>query len=402
MKRTAATFAMALLMLPAMAQNKGEFIYDVNFQYNFDNREFDAGDELFTKSKTINAARLAPSVGVSFKQNKSLTHKVMAGVDVVKDMGGDMMHEATLWYELDANLANSHIKGYAGAFPRRNSVFGATDTQMEGMPGRNIPTALLSDEYRFYDSNVEGFMVTAQRRRAYYEIGLDWLGMYGSQRREQFIVFSYGKSQLSKCVSAGWAANFHHYANAIEYGGVVDDNLLSPFVELDFKDFFRNGPQALSLTFNAIGGLHQDRKRDTGLDLSYGGQVGFNIMNWNVGIRNELYYGNSLMPYWSVVSPEGTAYASDLYRGNPFYRMDEVNSGAKTMKAYDRLEAYYQPSIASFLDLRISFVAHFAQGQFQGWQQKLGLVFDLEKARNSRAVERNRRMREPSLFELFL
>ena len=86
----------------------------------------------------------------------------------------------TLWYGLDANLPNSTLKACAGIFPRRFSVFGSSDTPSADMPGRDIPTLFISDALRFYDSNIEGILITSSRPGSYYEVSLDWLGLFGS------------------------------------------------------------------------------------------------------------------------------------------------------------------------------------------------------------------------------
>lgn len=384
MKKTLTIAILSLVAWSSTAQTKPQFVYDVNFQYNLDNREFYAGDELYTTSRTFNSARLTPGAGFRFKQDNKLTHKVMAGIDVLKNMGEysvysddknldnwDLFHEVTLWYNLEADLRKVRINGYAGMFPSRFSAFGQPSFS------RNIPRAFVSDENLFYDPNIEGLLVNAQRKHAFYEIGLDWMGLYGSQRRERFRIYTYGKGAVSDWLDVGWVANFHHNASSVEYCGVVDDNLVSPFVELDLRKLFRSRPEVLSVTLNYLQGIHQDRVRDTGLELAFGGEATLDVRNWGAGICNSLYYGTSQMPYHAL-------YASGLYRGNPFYQVRGVAGDWKENGYYDRLEVYYQPKIASFLDFRISVVAHFASNAshsgYQGWQQKFSLVFDLEKA----------------------
>ena len=65
MKKTAIIFSAILLSAissaaqsffswsPRDQEAKVKFLYDVNFEYNFDNREFDPGDGLFTESSTL-------------------------------------------------------------------------------------------------------------------------------------------------------------------------------------------------------------------------------------------------------------------------------------------------------------------------------------------------------------
>lgn len=73
----------------SVAQTGGEkvkFAYDVDFEMNFDNREF-VGNR-FSKSMTIFGARLTPSVGITVPQpDKGMMHRLMAGIDVMKDFG---------------------------------------------------------------------------------------------------------------------------------------------------------------------------------------------------------------------------------------------------------------------------------------------------------------------------
>ena len=62
-----------------------QFAYDVNFDMNFDNREFSRSR--FSPAMTIFGSRLSPSLGFSVKQTAGLSHKVMLGADLMKDFG---------------------------------------------------------------------------------------------------------------------------------------------------------------------------------------------------------------------------------------------------------------------------------------------------------------------------
>ena len=115
---------------------KVRFVYDVNFEYDFDNREFDKGNELFTESATLFGARLTPSIGLSAGQDGRTTHKIMIGIDVMKEFGKRpvnidgspeadkglentrLFREMTLYYGIDSRLGRWNVKGYAGMFPR--------------------------------------------------------------------------------------------------------------------------------------------------------------------------------------------------------------------------------------------------------------------------------------------
>lgn len=95
--------------------------------------------------------------------------------------------------------------------------------------------AFFSDSLKFYDNNLEGALIKAYGPKTYLELAFDWDGQYGSYRREQFNAFGYGKYIFNDFVSAGLAFKYHHYANAAEYGSVVDDAMVQPFVRLVSK-----------------------------------------------------------------------------------------------------------------------------------------------------------------------
>ncbi len=85
-------------------KKKVRFAYDVGFEMNFDNREF--YKSRFSRSMTIFGARLTPAVGLSVKQSRHLNHKVMLGVDILKEFGSqtlnkELFREMTLYYQMD-------------------------------------------------------------------------------------------------------------------------------------------------------------------------------------------------------------------------------------------------------------------------------------------------------------
>ena len=90
---------LALQSFPGTAQtlNKQDvnLAYNVGFDMNFDNREFYRSG--FSRSMTIFGARMTPAVGVSVSQNRNIRHKVMLGIDIMKDFGAP--HEKNLIVE---------------------------------------------------------------------------------------------------------------------------------------------------------------------------------------------------------------------------------------------------------------------------------------------------------------
>ena len=71
---------------------------------------------------TIFGARLTPSVGVSVKQSGGISHKVMLGVDAMKNFGAPddstLKEEVTLYYILEKKADKTAFSLQAGIFPR--------------------------------------------------------------------------------------------------------------------------------------------------------------------------------------------------------------------------------------------------------------------------------------------
>ena len=102
-------------MVFALGANAGErgssfknkqvkFTYDVDFEMNFDNREFYRSD--FSSSMTIFGARLTPAIGLEAMQKDGTSHRIMVGADIMKDFGSnksnaDLLEEISLYYRLE-------------------------------------------------------------------------------------------------------------------------------------------------------------------------------------------------------------------------------------------------------------------------------------------------------------
>ena len=340
---------------------KVHFAYDVNFEMKFDNRENTVS---LSPSMTIFGARLTPELGIGVRQSDGTRHRVMLGVDVMKDFGkgpdvsadgtvtGDrgyanaaLFHEMTLYYRLEKRMGKTGFALTAGIFPKRYSM------------SEEYSPAFISDSLKFYDNNYEGLLLSFSRPKSYYEVGCDWMGMFGVYERER---------NPSVCLD------------------------IAPFVPL----------QQLSLTIGWLQGAQQDRLNVGKYVFPCGGEAVFDIRKWNVGIRNRLFIGCDLMPYYDSMDAGGNRYGSGLYWGDPFYRLFPGNDsrfrpgGAMTyvrersVALYDRLEAYYEPRIADFLYLKVGLVAHFLESGYAGFHQQVSLVFNLQELLSSTATKR--------------
>lgn len=360
-----------------------EFDYDLDFQYLFDNREFNGGKQKLEKSQTLNAARVVPWAGIRINQSSTVTHRIMAGAEFTHDMGAGSLtvgeeglaHRGLsdfeglmLYYKAEARLRRGVFSAVAGIYPL---------SEFEG----DYSQAFISDYSRFYDNEAEGMLFKYRSQRFSAELGLDWTGMYGTYRREQFRIYSAGLYGINKTFSAGWAAQFGHFANGDQIIRVMDDHLFNPYLKADIGHLA--GLDELSLKAGGIFAYERDRRYEKTPCFPYGGEFEFKAQRHSLGIENTLYAGEDLMPYYETefTAEDGSGSwknANLLYRGLGFYRTSFVGA-----KWYNRTEAWWRPHVASFLDLEIALEFHFMQGLgMLGSQQKVSLIFDLDAVRH--------------------
>lgn len=354
------------------------FAYDVHFEMNFDNRELYRS--AFSSSMTIFGARLTPSVGLQAVQEDGTSHKLMLGIDVMKDFGAspvseliagkgseetlprqnnlDLFREMTLYYRMEKDFGDTDMTLYAGIFPRRT---------MEGRYSR----AFFSDSLRFYDNNLEGLLLKFTRPKAKFEVGCDWMGQYGTARRERFMIFTSGEGKVAPILSLGYSGYMYHFANSRQVKGLVDNILVNPYARLDFGDMVNM--QTLSLTLGWLQAMQNNRKHVGKYVFPCGGHFDLEVRKWNVAVKNTIFYGTDMMPYYNSHDEGGIKYGNTLYLGDPFYRVFDNMTTSRT-GLYDRLEVCYEPVIWNRLDLRVAAVFHFNDFHYSGCQQIVGLL----------------------------
>lgn len=382
---SAALLCMTMPVLSATEKNdeKVSFAYDIDFEMKFDNREYFRSG--FSNSMTIFGARLTPSVGISIAQpEKSMNHRLMMGIDVLKDFGAspissglagpdsdeaagrlsnlDLFREMTLYYMLEKKTEKTALELYAGVFPRRASEGQYSDV-------------FFSDSLRFYDNNLEGLLVKVRRPNAYWEVGCDWFGQKGQVRKEKFMIFSSGESFVAQTLHIGYAAYMYHFAGSKKARGVVDNILLNPYVRFDFGR--QMGLQKFEMRFGWLQAMQHDREFVGHYVFPGGGEFDLDIRNWNVGIRNRLFYGTDMMPYYNNTDTGGDKYGNRLYFGDPFYRIHDDGESGPGM--YDRFEVYYEPHVGRYLSIRIAARFHFHEFIYSGCQQIVGVRFNLHE-----------------------
>ena len=341
------------------------FVHDLDFDMQFDNREFEGTS--YTSSMTVFGARVTPAVGVGLQQKNGTKHRLMVGIDIMKNFGAasknsELFDEMTLYYDVKKQLGKTGFEMVAGIFPRRYA---------EG----SYSQAFYSDSLRFYDNNLEGLMLKFSRPKAYFEIGCDWMGMYDTFSRERFQIFSSGEGKVLPFLSLGYAASLYHFSCSGVSIGVVDNALINPYLRFDLASVA--DIQALSVRLGWLQALQNDRANVGHYVFPGGAEVVMEVQKWNVGVRNDMFIGTDMMPYYNAVDNAGYKYGSLLYMGSPFYRV--WDDGRDEVGLADRLEVYYAPKFgAPYLDMKVSAIFHFDGEKYCGCRQMVSLNFNLE------------------------
>lgn len=350
---------------------KVRFAYDVNFDMQFDNREF--YKSAFTPSMTIFGARLTPKIGFAVEQPNGTRHKLMAGVDIMKEFGSsgsdlktmnlNLFREITLCYHVERQLGKTGVSIDAGIFPRALT---------EG----SYSTAFFSDSLRFYDNNLEGLLLKIRRPKAYFEFACDWMGLKEKYSRERFMLFTSGEGKVVDFLSLGYSAYLYHFASSGVSIGVVDNALVNPYLRFDLENI--TPLEIFSLRLGWLQSLQNDRANVGHYVFPCGGEFVTHIQKWNVGVRNDLFVGVDMMPYYNAKDNAGYKYGNLLYMGSPFYRV--YDDGTDGIGISDRLEVYYAPKFGlPYLNIKVSALFYFSARGYSGCRQMLSLNFNLEE-----------------------
>ena len=332
-----------------------KFAYDVDFQMNFDNREL--YQSAYSTSMTIFGARLSPAVGLEAVQNDGTVHRLMAGLDVLKDFGSgrndlSLFNEFVMYYRLDKSIGKTDLILHAGVFPRSN------------MHGR-YSEAFFSDSLKFYDNNLEGLLIEFRCPQAQFEVGCDWMGQYGTDRRERFMVFSSGEGRVAPMLSLGYSGYMYHFANSEQVKGLVDNILINPYVRLDLAQ--KTSMQTFDIRLGWLQAMQHNRKHVGHYVFPGGAHLDVEARKWNVAVKNMAFVGTDLMPYYNNFDEGGFKYGNSLYMGSPFYRVHDDGTSAPGL--YDRLEVAYEPSIGQYVKIKVAAVFHFNGSHYSGSQQ---------------------------------
>ena len=369
--------ATAILFLGICLAAKGQkFDYNVDFDYIFGNYEYDASGRSYHDSYTLHAARLTPEAGLLIPQNKNVFHRLRVGADFVHNMGegagvANLLKELIVYYNLDARLGNgATLVANAGCFPRR---------YLENDSYRCI---FIDDNILYQDSNLEGVFVKYSRsKRIRAEFALDWSGMLGNAssplRRERFQILSDGSWRFAGDFSLSWTGSFYHYACSPACPNVVDNHVLYP--RLEWKPF--TWMDVFSLSAGGIFTYQCDRAVSMTPSLPMGLCLEQTVGKWGLSLRNRLYMGDDLMPFFES-SYNGQPYGRSLYFADMAF-----HTRCSTPSWVDWLSLRYEPRITKWLraGAEISFQigdnSQYSGTVFRGWQQSLRLVLDLDPLR---------------------
>ena len=165
-------FLIVCLLVVGMIQGeetKPKFLYDVDFVFNFDNREY---HDSYDNSQTILGFRLTPTIGVGFADSLGGKHKLMAGVSYIQPCGADWRHVQvlpTVYYQWDIRSFRAGL----GFIPYDELI-------------SPLPDYLRSDSLAFMYPNIQGALFQYQSKWGYAQCFADWRGMYSKERRESF------------------------------------------------------------------------------------------------------------------------------------------------------------------------------------------------------------------------
>ncbi len=307
-----------LLLTSALCQGlhaddtKPRFLYDVDFVFDFDNREY---HDSYDQSRTILGIRLTPTIGVGFADSLGGQHRLMAGVSYIQPCGADWRRvqvRPTVYYQWA-------IRGF-----RASLGFVPFDQLYAAMP-----EYLRSDSLAFMSPNIQGALFQYQSRWGYVQAHCDWRGMFSPETREAFRIVADGRFHYEWVFMGGYA-QINHLANSEgQTQGVNDDILINPLLGMDFTS--KTPLDSLSLQVGYLCGIQRDRHIHT-THVAHGMHADF-MLRWRfIGLRNALYVGQNQMPFYPT-------YGSLLNQGDPHFQA----------KLYNRTDLYFYLIRRSFV-----------------------------------------------------
>lgn len=341
-------FVILLFLFKNVAWSQ-KLLWDVDFDFKFDNREYLESD--VANSLTLYGAFIEPKIGIGWDR-----HSLFIGGNLGRDFGAKSgLYNAELLFYYNYNAPK--CKFNVGIFPTRERI-------------GNYNHAFFSDNERFYDTSTEGFQAVYDYNANYAELIFDWVGKTSIQEkniRERFRI--YGSAQYNlRFFKTGFNFNMLHFAGSENVKGVVDNVLVYPYLGFELESYIK--VMKLGLSFGWLQGFQNDRINQAGYVYPNGGILDFNMEYYGFGVDNSYFFGDNMMPYYNTLDPSGLAYGDKLYSGELFYATETGH--------YDRLELYWGHEWAKTIALKIGFVFHFDGKGYSGCQQMATLSVNMD------------------------
>lgn len=316
---------------------KPKFLYNVDFLFFFDNREYDRSP--YQRSQTLFGARLSPEIGVGIADSTIGDHRLMAGCSYIQPIGADYKNAKvlpTLYYQYRKKGFGAHL----GLLPFTKMI-------------EDFPDYLMYDSIAYFHPNIQGALFNYRDRRGFVELMCDWRGMWSETTREAFRVTLNGRYEHKWFFVGGRAMMNHLACYSPEYKGeqpgVCDDLLGSIYVGFDIGKVIPL--DSFVVRANYIVAIQNDRK-DKLHYMPQGGLLEI-FLRWRwIGFRNVTYYGDPQMPLYPK-------YHSLLNQGDPFYQAG----------FYNRSDIFFYIFNNSFVNCFASANFHYADGVFVTQQQ---------------------------------
>jgi hypothetical protein len=124
------------------------------------------------------------------------------------------------------------------------------------------------------------------------------------------MIFTSGEGQVLPFLSLGYAAYLYDFACSEVAPNVVDNALVNPYISFDFGNMANL--QKLMFRVGWLQSLQNDRFNVGKYVFPCGGEFVAEVQKWDVGIKNDLFVGVDMMPYYNTVDPAGYKYVLDL------------------------------------------------------------------------------------------
>ncbi len=336
----------------ARDQKKVRLLYNVDFATYFDNREYIGP---YQTPQTIFSFRLSPTVGLGVRDPLGGKHHLIAGVHYTQPLGGN-------WKDAKADPIAYYRYQYKGF-----------DLNMGAIPYTHryavLPDWLMYDSIAYNHPNMLGALLAYHDQRGFVEFMCDWRGAQSPTRREMFRLIIDGQYQHKWFFIGGWG-QINHKANFKNttihpHEGVCDDILVEPYIGFNVSSY--TPLDSLSLRTGYIVGIQRWRQQDR-YTIPQGLYVELYANWWFIGLKNTLYSGMNLMPYYSE-------FGADLNQGDPFYQAS----------FYNRTDIFLYLYRSSFVNFYFSWNMHY-DGHSLAHQQQLIVRFSLDGLKNEQPL----------------